>query len=78
MNVYILYSKSLKRFYVGQTDNMASRLERHNAKMVKSTKAGTPWVVVKTFEVNTRSEAMILERKIKSRGAKRFLEDINK
>ncbi len=77
MNVYILFSNSLKRFYVGQTDNMASRLERHNGKKVKSTKAGIPWVVVKTFEVNTRSEAVVLERKIKKRGAERFLKGIS-
>jgi putative endonuclease len=76
MVVYILYSSSLQRYYVGQTSNFDQRLARHNQGLVLSTKRGTPWSVKHTIEVETRSEAMNLEKKIKGRGAKRYLEDI--
>ena len=73
--VYILYSQKSSRYYVGQTDNIASRLKRHNASLVKSTKHGVPWRLVLTISVESRSKALILERKIKKRGAGRYLED---
>jgi putative endonuclease len=76
MFVYILYSRSLDKYYVGQTQDLSARIEKHNKGFVSSTKTGTPWVIVFTQEVKNRSEAVILERKIKGRGAKRYLQDI--
>ncbi|MBL4653057.1 MAG: GIY-YIG nuclease family protein [Flavobacteriales bacterium] len=72
---YILFSNSLNRFYVGQTSNFTERFERHNKSMVKSTKRGTPWKLVVKFEVASRRESLALEKKIKGRGAKRYIED---
>jgi putative endonuclease len=71
--VYILHSETTQRYYCGQTDNVHSRLGRHNGCKVKSTKHGTPWTLVKFFEVDARSEAMQLEARIKGRGIKRWL-----
>ena len=76
--VYILYSRSLNKFYVGQTNNLNDRLIRHNMAREKFTKNGIPWDLIHNMEVESRSEALILERKIKKRGAKRFLEDLKK
>ncbi len=73
--VYILFSESKQKHYVGQTDDIVNRLERHNSGRVKSTRYGVPWKLIKTIEVKTRSESMLLEGKIKRRGAKRYLED---
>ncbi|WP_374960325.1 GIY-YIG nuclease family protein [Gilvibacter sp.] len=73
--VYILYSEKSSRYYVGQTADINDRLERHNQGREKSTKFGLPWKLVLQLEVLTRSEALILERKIKKRGAKRYLDD---
>ncbi len=73
--VYILYSQKRSRYYVGQTDDIEKRLIRHNNCLVPSTKYGAPWVLIFTAEVNNRSEALILERKIKKRGAERYLND---
>ena len=73
--VYILFSESIQRYYVGQIDDFSNRLERHNAGRVKSTKYGMPWKLIYNVEVKTRSESMLLESKIKGRGAKRYLED---
>ena len=48
----------------------------HNSGETTSIKNGIPWVIVWSKEVETRAEAMQLEKKIKSRGARRFIEDI--
>ena len=75
MFVYILYSDKSSRYYVGQTANINKRLKRHNSGIVSSTKNGVPWVLVLQLEVSSRAEAMILEKKIKKRGAKRYLDN---
>ena len=72
--VYILYSNVSSRYYVGQTSDINQRLERHNQGRVKSTKYGIPWEVVLQLDVSKRSEAMILEKQIKKRGARRYIE----
>jgi putative endonuclease len=74
-NVYILYSTKWNRYYVGQTKSVNLRLERHNKGLVKSTKGGLPWKIILNIDVKNRSEALKLERRIKKRGIKRFLED---
>ena len=73
--VYILYNETRARYYVGQTQDINERLERHNKGLVKSTKTGIPWKLILTVPIETRSEALILERKIKNRGAERFIKD---
>ncbi len=75
MFVYILYSEKRSRYYVGQTANIEERLRRHNQGIVPSTKNGTPWKLVLQIEVLSRSEAVILEKKIKKRGAKRYIDN---
>ncbi|MBK8615295.1 MAG: GIY-YIG nuclease family protein [Flavobacteriales bacterium] len=60
--VYILYSPSLERYYVGHAEDPVLRSERdHNGGRNTSTKAGRPWEHrwVKWF--NTRAEAMAME-----------------
>jgi len=74
--VYILYSSSTQKYYTGQTQNLENRMVEHNSGETTSIKNGIPWVIVWSKEVETRAEAMQLEKKIKSRGARRFIEDI--
>ena len=74
--VYILESLSTGRYYVGQTYDLPKRLSEHNGLLAGHTRKEQPWKVVWTLEVGTRKEAMNLEKKIKRRGAKRFLQDI--
>ena len=73
---YILYSKRIGKYYVGQTKNLIRRLEDHNAGKTRYMKSGIPWELIYYLECTTRSEAVKIERKIKSRGANRFLTDI--
>jgi len=55
---------------------LQAQLERHNKGLVKSTKPGIPWKRVWLEKVKDRGEALILEKRIKGRGAKRYLSDI--
>ena len=75
--VYILYSSSISKFYTGYTGDMEQRLMFHNTGMNSFSKKGIPWVLVKYFEVEQKSEAMKLEKQIKKNGAKRYLERNN-
>ena len=73
--VHILYSETTQKYYTGQTQDIENRMLEHNSGETTSIKNGIPWIIVWRKELETRGEAMQLEKKIKSRGAKRFIED---
>jgi len=75
--VYILHSTTCNRFYTGHSQHFEHRLNQHNAGQTQSNKTCIPWSLVWKTELNSRAEAMALERKIKARGAARFLSDVN-
>src|SRR5690606_8809812 len=64
--VYILYSEKGQRYYIGQTQDVAERLECHNCGYEKSTSPYRPYKLVCKIEKPTRSEAMQLEKKLKN------------
>lgn len=74
--VYILFSNSCQKFYTGQTQEFENRIKEHNSGETKSIKACIPWSVIWKTDLPSRSEALKLEKSIKSRGAKRFLTDL--
>ena len=74
--VYILFSERTQRYYTGQTQNLENRLAEHNSGETSSIKNGIPWKLIWSQVFESRSEAMQLEKKIKSRGASRFLADL--
>jgi putative endonuclease len=74
--VYILYSKSFDRYYVGYTNDLERRISEHNRKKGKFTDAGIPWEVVYTELFQTKKEAMAREKHIKSRKSKSFIIEI--
>ena len=75
--VYILYSSKLDSYYKGQTKDLTGRLNRHNQGYEKSTGRGVPWTLVWYRVAGSRSEAMLLEKKLKNMSRerlKRFME----
>lgn len=70
--VYILYSKSFERYYVGMTNNFSRRFKQHNSSYVKSTKYFVPWEVVFKESFNTRSEARKREKYLKSAAGRKW------
>ena len=63
---YILYSNSFNRFYIGQCGDVTTRLAFHNGGYVKSTKPYLSWELIGFIEKSSRSEAVVLERKLKN------------
>jgi putative endonuclease len=76
--VYILYSIKFDRFYKGQTSDLNRRLKEHNNQEEKSTANFVPWILVWHKLVSTRSEAVILEKKLKNITSKKRIRDFIK
>jgi putative endonuclease len=76
--VYILYSETFEKFYIGQTNNLTDRLNRHNSGYEKSTSPYIPWKMVWFTEKSSREEVMILEKKLKNLSKQRILLFIEK
>jgi putative endonuclease len=64
--VYILQSESTARYYVGQTQDIETRVAYHTANYAKSLKNRGPWQLVYQERHATRAEAVRRERQIKS------------
>ncbi len=64
--VYFLKSKKDGSFYIGQTNNIENRLLRHNKGLIKTTKSRVPFKIIYFEEYNTRREAMLREKHLKS------------
>ena len=76
--IYILRSQQTQRYYVGSTEDVDKRLDQHNSGKSISTRAGVPWEIIHTERFETRSDAVLRERKIKARGIARYLSDNQK
>lgn len=76
--VYILQSQSTGRYYCGYSENVDQRIKQHNDpeyRLTRTTKIWKgPWVLIWKQECLNRSEAVVLERKIKKRGIGRYLQ----
>ncbi|OEK02294.1 hypothetical protein BFP97_12535 [Roseivirga sp. 4D4] len=72
--VYIIYSESRNRYYVGSCDNLTNRLADHNAGRSKYTKSGKPWVLRYSEIYSSRGEARKREAEIKKKKSRRYIE----
>lgn len=70
---YILKSISSGKLYIGQTNNIVKRLERHNTNMSLYTKNKGPYELIYSKKFTTRGEAMIYEKKLKSFKNKKYI-----
>ncbi len=75
-SVYILYSNSIDRYYVGYTNDLERRLSEHNRKKSKYTDAGIPWTLVYYEEYASKKEAMNREKFIKNKKSKQYITDL--
>lgn len=62
---------------MGHTNNIKERIQRHNTGRSKYTSKGMPWSMVIEYLCASRIEAVQLEKEIKGRGIKRYIEDNN-
>ena len=75
--VYILYSSSIDKYYIGFSENPENRLENHNSELNKKwTKNGQPWKQMKVLEFETKTEALKVEKFIKKQKSRKFIQKI--
>ena len=72
--VYILYSQSKDRYYIGSCGDITIRLNQHNAGRNISTKPGLPWILVYHEEASTQPEARRRELAIKKKKSRKYIE----
>ena len=76
--VYILKSLKDSKYYIGQTENLESRLNKHNSGQVNSTKSRKPLILIKSEIFETRGEARKRENYLKKlKGGNEFKKIIN-
>ena len=76
--VYIIESLKDGSYYVGSTQNLTERMERHNQGRSTYTKSKKPWKLVYTEEHPDRSSATKREIEVKSKKSKEFIEHLVK
>ncbi|RKX31501.1 MAG: GIY-YIG nuclease family protein [Candidatus Zixiibacteriota bacterium] len=74
--VYVLQSVVTGTYYIGSTENLKGRLDRHNRGRSKYTKSGKPWNLVYSEEYESRSDAVRRENELKSWKSRKRLEKL--
>ncbi|MEY3200101.1 MAG: hypothetical protein RJA13_2059 [Bacteroidota bacterium] len=73
--IYIIYSASIDRYYVGYSSNFWVRLDQHNSNSSdKYTGRSKDWKLRSVFELKTESTAIKIERFIKRQKSRKLLE----
>jgi len=74
--VYIIYSLSRAKYYIGYSADPIERLEEHNLGATTSTRPGRPWILVYKEECPNKHTAIIREREIKKMKSRKFIESL--
>jgi putative endonuclease len=71
--VYIAHNNKHDKFYIGQTNDLDTKIWQHNNKLsVFTSKFDGEWIIVYTEDYPTRSEALKRERFLKNQKSKVF------
>ncbi len=74
---YILYSKTIDKYYIGHTgDLIVERLRKHNSKHKGFTGNKGDWTVVHMEEYQTKKEAYLREREVKAWKSRKKIETL--
>ena len=76
--LYIIHSKSINRFYIGESSDVIHRLDQHNSHYFKKsfTNAAQDWIIVLSKKCSSKEDALFLERFIKKMKSKKFIQKI--
>ena len=74
--IYIIYSESADKYYVGHTNDVERRIAEHNSNpRMTFTHKFRPWKLMAHFPVNeNRGDAMRIEKKIKKLKSRKAIE----
>ena len=70
--VYIIQSEKDRSFYIGYSGDLNKRLSDHNLGKSRYTRSKRPWKLVYSEEYETKSEAIVREKFLKSQRNKDF------
>ena len=77
---YILQSETTGRYYIGSTDDVYRRLKQHNDPEYRHSKTTKrfkgPWKLVYWEKYQSRSEAMLREKQIKSWKSRKAIQEL--
>lgn len=81
--VYGLYNQLRKKIYIGQTEDLPSRLKRHNGELLTKKSSFTSlnsgrWELVYTEKYQTRKEGLEREKQLKTQKGREFIWNIVK
>jgi putative endonuclease len=75
-SVYVIYNKTVKKTYTGQTVDINKRLTEHNNHTFKgfTSRYRGEWVLIYKESVATRSEALKREKQLKSGNGRVYIQ----
>jgi len=78
--VYIIYSRSANKFYIGETAHLQQRIRQHKSGHYKhaSTKSANDWDLFLQIECESRTQALRIERHIKKMKSRKYFENMAK
>jgi putative endonuclease len=75
--VYVLYSKAFDKIYIGSSSNVKARLDSHNDPRNKGyTARFRPWIVIYQEKRESKHNALIRERQLKTAKGREFIRTI--
>ena len=75
-HVYILFSESLDRYYIGFTENLTGRLDRHLRSKKGFTSKAKDWKLLYSEDFKLKREAIERERQIKKWKSRKMIESL--
>lgn len=78
--VYILYSESLQKFYVGETEDMNLRLQQHIKGFFKDsfTAKADDWTLFHMIKCDSKRQSINIERHIKRMKSSVYIKNLKK
>ncbi|MDP1706212.1 MAG: GIY-YIG nuclease family protein [bacterium] len=78
---YVIYNKSRDKIYIGQTADIAKRLERHNGLKPSKSKSYTKknsgtWELIHEENFQNRKEAIVREKQLKTAKGREFIKSL--
>jgi len=75
--VYVLYSPTINKFYIGSTSDLEKRMYYHNNGKSPYTRHKGPWFLMYQETYETRNEAIRRERELKNwKSSTRIIKDL--
>jgi putative endonuclease len=78
--VYIIYSKLLDKYYVGETIDLGKRLIEHNNGTYDKafTKKANDWSIFLLISCDDKKQALLIEKHIKRMKSRVYIENLKK